>query len=170
MNKKDKLIYTLSIKNIIFLLFYYLLLIIIGTINTIYTMNSINYGNQNCNYLLCAFLGSVSIGVMLCSVYYIKCLYKACIDNRIEEKNDIIKIGNMGYFLFRPLFVVVFSIVFICFILSGMFVVTANLDYILNEKFVYLCMVSCSFLGFSIGKFFDKFENISSAKIEEFKI
>ena len=170
MNKKDKLIYTLSKGCVIFIFIYFLVLIIFGMIGTTCIVNSVNTKNTECDYLICSFKGSISISVMLCSIYYIKCMYKACIDNRIEEGNPIKQIGNIAYFLFRPIFVAAFCIVLICFILSGMYIVTTNLDYIMNDKFVYLCMVSCSFLGFSAGKFFDRFQQVSNSKIDEFKI
>ncbi len=170
MNKKDKLVYTLSKNNVIFIYVYFFILIIIGMLLTISIVNSINTKNMNCNYLICSFEGSISISVMLCSIYYIKCMYKACIDNRIEDGDTIKKIGNIAYFLFRPVFVAAFCIVLICFILSGMYIVTTNLDYIMNDKFVYLCMISCSFLGFSVGKFFERFQQVSSSKIDDIKI
>ena len=51
-------------------------------------------------------------------------------------------------------------------LLSGMFIVTGNLDYILNIKFVYLCVVLSSFLGYSVGDLLDKFEKVSKKQIE----
>ena len=53
-------------------------------------------------------------------------------------------------------------------LLSGMFVVTGNLDYILNEKFVYLCVVLSCFLGYSVGDMLDKFEKFSKEKVSNF--
>ncbi len=71
----------------------------------------------------------------------------------------------MAYFLFRPLFSIVFVVVMIVCLLSGMYTVTGVLDYILNDKFIYLSMIISSFIGYSIGNFMDNFQKISDKKI-----
>lgn len=82
-----------------------------------------------------AFIVSIAVSGMLCSIQYIKRLYKACLTDRIEINDDMVKcIGNITYFVFRPFFAFAFSIVMVFMLLSGMFIVTGNLDYILNKK------------------------------------
>ena len=51
-----------------------------------------------------------------------------------------------------------------------MFIVTGSLNYVLNEKFIYMCMIASSCIGYSIGKMIDKFENVSEKQIEELKV
>ena len=52
--------------------------------------------------------------------------------------------------------------------LSGIYVVTGNYETVINEKFLYVCVVSSTFIGFSIGNILDRFRSISKKKIDEF--
>lgn len=89
--------------------------------------------------MIMAFIVSIAVSGMLCSIQYIKRLYKACLTNRIEIHGDIVRcIGNITYFIFRPFFAFAFSVLMVFMLLSGMFIVTGNLDYVLNEKFIYV--------------------------------
>ncbi len=166
LKKSDTLIYSLSKKMLVFLFIYYFIILISGGTFAIIIACTLmgEVGKQQIMKL--AFVISIAVSGMLCSVHYIRRLYKACLTNRIEISGDEIKcIGNVTYFLFRPLFALAFSIVMVFMLLSGMFIVTGNLDYILNEKFVYLCVVISSFLGYSVGNLIDRFEKISKEKI-----
>lgn len=166
MKKSDNLIYSLSKKMLIFLFIYYLMILVCGGVFAIrIACNLMQEMNQE-QIMKMAFIVSIAVSGMLCSIQYIKRLYKACLTNRIEIKDDLMKcIGNITYFIFRPFFAFAFSIVMVFMLLSGMFIVTGNLDYILNKKFVYLCVVLSSFLGYSVGNLLDKFEKISEDKI-----
>lgn len=169
MRKSDNLIYSLSKKMLIFLFIYYFVILISGGILAIIiACNLMEEVNQE-QIIKLAFVISIAVSGMLCSVQYIKRLYKACLTNRIEISNDAIKcIGNVTYFVFRPFFAFAFSIVMIFMLLSGMFAVTGNLDYILNKKFVFLCVIISGFLGYSVGNFLDRFEKISKEKTSNF--
>lgn len=171
MSKKDNLIYNLSKNMVIFLFIYYFMILILGGIVSIEVARTLTEKVISIQILEKSFIASISVSGMLCSIQYIKRLYKACITERINiVENDIMKrIGNMSYFIFRPIFAFVFSIIMVFAMLSGMFVVTGNLDYMLNEKFVYLCVILSSFLGYSIGKLIDKFDNISEEKINSLR-
>ena len=99
-----------------------------------------------------------------------KRLYKACITDRIIECYSTFgQLGNIVYFVLRPFYSFVFVITMIFALLSGMFVITGNLDYIINEKFLYLCVILSSFIGYSVGHVLDKFELYSKEKIENLK-
>lgn len=166
MKKSDNLIYSLSKKMLIFLFIYYFIILISGGIFSIIIACSLMKGVNQDQIVIQAFGVSIAVSGMLCSVQYIKRLYKACLTDRIQISDDVIKyIGNITYFLFRPFFALAFSVVMVFMLLSGMFVVTGNLDYILNEKFVYLCVVVSSFLGYSVGNLLDRFEKISEEKV-----
>lgn len=166
MRKSDNLIYSMSKKMLIFLLIYYFIILISGGIFAIIIACDLMKEVDQEQIMKLAFIVSIAVSGMLCSVQYIKRLYKACLTDRIELSNDAVKcIGNVTYFLFRPFFAFAFSIVMVFMLLSGMFVVTGNLDYILNKKFVYLCVVISSFLGYSVGNLLDKFEKISKEKV-----
>lgn len=168
MDKKDNLIYFLSKKMLLILFVYYAIILILGIFLSIRLAQCLMYEMMQSKIITMAFLISMSVSGMLCSIQYIKRLYKACLTERIkEEKNFIKNIGNMIYFIFRPIFAVAFSIIMVFGLLSGMFVVTGNIDYILNEKFIYLCVILSSILGYSIGKLMDKFEVLSEIKIQK---
>lgn len=166
MSRNDTIVYCLSKKMLIFLFIYYLAILICGGAFAIDIACDLMRESNQEQIMKMAFIVSIAISGMLCSIQYIRRLYKACLADRIEIKDDMIKcIGNVTYFIFRPFFASVFSIVMVFMLLSGMFVVTGNLDYILNEKFVYLCVVISSFLGYSVGNVLDKFDKVSKEKI-----
>lgn len=166
MRKSDNLIYNLSKKMLIFLFVYYFTILILGGISAVIIACDLMKEMTHEQIMKQAFVVSIAVSGMLCSVQYIKRLYKACLTDRIEISNDLIKcIGNVTYFIFRPFFAFAFAIVMVFMLLSGMFVVTGNLDYILNKKFVYLCVVISSFLGYSVGDLLDRFEKISKEKV-----
>lgn len=156
---------------VIFLFIYYFILLVLGGCVSIGIAITLTTKMPKFQILKDSFYVSISVSGMLCSIQYIKRLYKACITGRIDITNgDIVKqIGNMAYFIFRPFFAFVFSIIMVFAMLSGMFVATGNLDYILNEKFVYLCAIFASFIGYSIGKLIDRFGNISVEKINNLR-
>lgn len=164
--KSDELIYNLSEFMIIFLFIYYFVIMVVGGILAINIgFNTINKLDSD-KVLKYSFIVSISVSGMLCSIQYSKRLYKACITERIElSEGNIKNMGNFMYFLFRPFFAFVFSIILVYALLSGMFIVTGNLSYILNEKFIYLCAILSSLLGYSIGNILDKFGKISKDKI-----
>ena len=173
MQKHEKLEYTLSKKMVISLFVYYLLILVCGCIISIHIGYSLTTPIDQSLLLRKTFIISLSVSGMLCSVQYIKRLYKACITERMDSQpNAYKKIGNAMYFISRPFFAFVFSVIAVFFMLSGMFIVTGSLDYILNilnEKFLYLCVISSAIIGFSVGKVLDKFESISAERIENLK-
>ena len=156
MNKSDNLVYSLSKKMLIFLFIYYFTILVCGGVFAIIIACSLMQEMNQEQVMKMAFIVSIAVSGMLCSIQYIKRLYKACM---------VKCIGNITYFVFRPFFAFAFSIVMVFMLLSGMFIVTGNLDYILNKKFVYLCVVLSSFLGYSVGNLLDRFEKISKEKI-----
>ena len=170
--KRDEgFIYVLSKNKVIVLFVYYFLLFAIGGFISIKIAVTLTATVTMSDIVMDAFGVSISISGMMCSIQYIKRLYKACITERIDitEGDTMKKIGNMAYFIFRPIFAFGFSIIMVFALLSGMFVIIGNLDYILNEKFVYLCAIFASFIGYSIGKLIDKFGDISIEKINNLK-
>lgn len=105
-------------------------------------------------------------------------LYTMTNQKRREERRKIIEEGMRPYFktdtetqafVSRPLYAFVFSIISIYCLLSGLFIVTGNVDYIINEKFLYLCAIISSFIGYSVGHVLDRFETISQEQIEHIR-
>lgn len=166
LKKNELLIYNLSKGKVIFLFVYYFFVMLAGGICILKVSGKLMMELEREQILQITFMLSLASSGMLCSMQYIKRLYKACLTDRIETcDSDMKEIGNMAYFLFRPFFAFVFTIVTVFALLSGMFVVTGNLDYILNDKFVYLCMVTACYIGYSVGKVLDRFEKLSEKKV-----
>ena len=167
MKKSDVLIYSLSKKMLISLFVYYFVVLILGGIFAAIIACDLTDKMSQVQIMKRTFVLSIAVSGMSCSVQYIKRLYKSCLTKRVKTSGDFIEnIGNFTYFVFRPFFAFAFVIVMIFMLLSGMFIVTGNLDYILNIKFVYLCVVLSSFLGYSVGDLLDKFEKVSKKQIE----
>jgi hypothetical protein len=166
--KYETLIYVLSKGNVIFIAIYYLILIAAGITISIITFANIN-GFISQNIILSSTVVSIAVALMLCSLQYIRRLYKACIDERIkaiESKNDLRHLGNLLYFLFRPVYAAVFVIVLEFAFLGGVVIITSS-DVVINERFLYLCVIISCFIGFSIGRVLDGFESLSTKKIDE---
>ena len=168
MKKSDTLHYDLSKGNVITLFVYYIILIAGGIFGSVVTILQLVQNEMPTKVLLQnTIIASFSVSIMLNGVQYCKRLYKACITERIIlSEKPFGTLGNLMYFILRPLYALVFTVVMIFALLSGMFIVTGNLDYIINERFLYLCAVLSSFIGFSTGHLLDKFEAISHKKIE----
>lgn len=170
MEKSDSLSFELNQAEVIIVFIYYFLIILVGGAISINTVCSLNEAMDRHQLMIKTTISSLSMSGMLCSLQYTKRLYKACITDRIVPIRTFAgSIGNLVYFLLRPFFAFVFVIVMIYALLSGMGVVTGSLDYIINEKFLYLCVILSSFIGFSVGQLLDKFESISTKKITEIK-
>ena len=166
-NQEEKnIIYTLTQKWINILYVYFSLIIISCLITTIILLSTFSNSSEDKNIIKYTLLLSLSTSGMLSGVNYFRKLYKACIKNMIDKEVDITRLkGNIAYFILRLLFSMVFSIVAIIGMLEGIFFVTGNLDYILNEKFMYLSMFISCMIGFSTGDFMDKFKIFSKDKI-----
>ena len=168
MKKSDTLIYYLPVWIVIFLYLYYLVWIAGGMWGVKLILDSILSELKQDQIIKQSFNVSLAISGMLCGVQYIRRLYKACLTDRIKEDKDCIKcIGNLAYFVFRPVFACVFTLIMIFALLSGMTLVTGSLDYILIKKFIYLCAMLASYTGFSVGKVMDKFEKNSEETITD---
>jgi hypothetical protein len=166
-NKKNKLVYTLSKKNLVSIIIYYLVLIVVCAIFLIYLLLK---GVVQESILSDTVLGSLSTSAILCCIQYLKRIYKACIDERIELPLNVAgfkQIGNILYFVLRPVYGCIFVIIMIFALLSGFILIAPSMDFILNYRFFYLCILLSSFIGFSIGRVLDGFESISAKKIDE---
>lgn len=171
MKKSDTLVFALTKKWIIFLYIYFSIYILTGAIVSIVGLCNLKENMEQSVLLREAFVLSFASSGMLCAVQYIRRLYKACISNRIDTTADTVQlIGTVAYFIFRPIFTFCFVIILIAGLWSGMYVVTGELDYVLNDKFIYICMIMASYIGYSIGKTIDKFEKVSDKQVDELKV
>lgn len=170
MKKSDSLLYQLTIKETIIIFTYYFIILLAGMLISIHIICNIAEDKNNQQLITTTIKASLSVSGIFCSMKYIKRLYKACITNRIICKSTTIgRLGNIMYFIFRPFYSFAFVIIMIFALLSQMFIVTGSFDNIINERFLYLCIISSSFIGYSIGNLIDKFEDISNKKINNYQ-
>lgn len=101
--KRDAgLTYGLSKNMVIILFVYYFLLFAIGGFISIEIAITLTATVTKSEIVMDAFCVSIAVSGMLCSIQYIKKLYKACIMQRVDiTESDIMKkIGDMAYFIF----------------------------------------------------------------------
>jgi len=158
----------LSNKLITILFIYYLILFIIGIISSIAVIEDIF--NLQLTITLKSILGGIGMTLSGSSIYYTRKLYKTSFQNgKIEiasTSNYKEKLATMVYFLSRPLFSIVFTILLIIGIKSGIVLATeSTVD--LSERFIYLIMFFSFFLGFSSGKFINKLESKGSILLDK---
>ena len=164
MEEKKELIYVLDKKRLIGLLIYYVVLIIFGMVAVIWICSMpLKEMSESSLLVKYTFIVSLSASAMSCGMQYVRRLYKACITKRVVyyDDNSIELFGNMVYFITRPLFSLAFSTLVVVGLLAGMFLVTGSLDYVINDKFLYLCLIISSLTGYSVGQVLDRFEKIS---------
>lgn len=173
--KRKKLRYTLTRNWLITIIIYYVLLLMSGTILAIIFLSNL-YQFLEWNLLLTTFLCSIGITVAFCSIQYLQLIYKACIDKRIDfiinNKNSRTNyneqiLGNVLYFILRPIFAIVFVLIAVFGLLGGFVLITSSMDYIINDRFFYLSVVISCIIGFSIGNLLDKFDIFSRNKISQ---
>jgi hypothetical protein len=166
--KKTWVEYTLTKKWLVGITVYYCVLLIMGiVVSAIFIARS---PVPLESLLLATIIASIAVAIMLCSIQYLKRLYKAAIDGRIveAETNKIAKFGNIIYFLLRPVYAVVFVILMVYALLGGLIFITSSIDFVLNERFMYFCVAISGIIGFSIGRILDRFEALSSKKVDSF--
>jgi hypothetical protein len=113
-------------------------------------------------------LSSLSICGMTCSIRYLRKLYKACINEKIScnQNLTIEQLGFVIYFILRPFFAFAFSLLMILMLLAGLYLVSGSLDYVVNNRFLYLCITLSGCIGYSIGRFIDTFEKHSESFVQ----
>lgn len=165
--KSENLIYTLSVKKVIFLFIYYTIFMIAGISVLTYIMVSCNYQE---NLMLYSIVASFASTLIFSSMKYIKYLYKACLTSRM--KNDVNvdpfwEIGNFTYFLLRPVFAISFVIIIIFGLRSGIVIVVDSSVDVINDRFFYVCVLVSAIIGYSIGEVIDRFNYFSSKTIKK---
>lgn len=140
---------------IVYLLFgYYFAVFICGTIAAIIFMLPNLIEAESITYFSRAIFASIGISLTGSSIYYIRKLYKSCINEEIEDKADKIlsKLGSAIYYFARPLFSVGFALIIVIAIKSGHALVSTSND-LDSEAFLYTCMFFAFFSGFAAGRF-----------------
>lgn len=155
---------------VIFIFVYYFALILGGAIFVLYFLL---YGIQGElsqeSVREYTFYVSMLSSAMLTGVRYSQKLYKACIDGRVsfESNNKSVIIGNVLYFLLRPIYSVVFTIMFVICLIGGLKFLVGGMDCTINERMVYLSAIVSGIIGFSIGNVLDLFDVFSKEQINK---
>lgn len=161
MKNKEQLVYDLKMSMLIILFLEYFVCLLVGGGILIYVLCINNIKDQ---IMMWTVKASVGAATCMCSIQYIKKIYKACIYERINiinEKKNLKVIGNFVYFLTRPLFAVVFAIVFIFSFKAGFITVFEVKNFEGNDRFLFFCTFISGIIGFSVGKVLDFFGNIT---------
>lgn len=169
MKKKDNLVYDLKRYMLVILLIVYFSCIILGCGILIYVLC---FYDMDEHIMMWTVISSIGCSVCMCSIQYIKRLYKACIYDRINivnEKNNLKICGNFIYFLARPIFAVVFTVVFIFAIKAGFIAIFEIENFDGNNRFLYFCTVISGMIGFSVGKVLDYFGKVSIDNIKKIR-
>jgi hypothetical protein len=165
--KSDSLKYELSKKCIYFLVSYYFSLVILGIICLLIIIAKLGTIKHE-QMLLLTIIASISSAGMTCSMQYIRKLYRACITKRIispDQENNTSLFGNLLYFLSRPFFSFIFTIITFFAVLSGFIIVIYPVEFVINDRFLYVLVIISSFIGFSTGRIIDLFEELSEKKV-----
>lgn len=145
----------ISKADIVKLLKYYIFLFIVSSTCLITELLLYNSKLSSLNYLPAIVLFSFPASLLGSSIYYIRKLYKSCIQEIIEEPSEtfssgIRTLGAKIYFYSRPLISVPLSIITVLGIYIGINVLTINPD-IVDNNFNILCVLVSFYTGFSNG-------------------
>lgn len=95
-------------------------------------------------------------------IFYIRKLYKACINLDIVEpkssEDDIRQSGIIFYFILRPIFSIGFGIILFLSLKIGISAIVKSPE--INDGFIYTCSFFSFFIGYSAGDVIDKFEKV----------
>lgn len=169
MKKEDNLVYDLKWYMLIILVIIYFGFLIAGFLVLVYVLC---FYTADDKIMMWTVISSMGSSACMCSVQYIKKLYKACIYGRINiigQNRDLKVIGNFVYFLARPLFSIVFAVVLIFAIKAGFISIFEVENFECNDRFLYICTVISGGIGFSVGKVLDYLEKMSIENIKKLK-
>lgn len=116
------------------------------------------------------FLCCISISIITSSLFYFRKLYKNIfrdVDFRSSPKTKRLIAPSFMYYLFRPLFSVLFSIIVVISFAAFIHATTAH-GTELSVGFLYFCMLLSAYGGIVTGAVVSKLEQIGSDKIESF--
>lgn len=119
-----------------------------------------------------ALLVGLESSVMGAAIFYIRKLYKACINLDIlhpqTEEDKIRAIGIFFYFFLRPFFAACFSIIGLLLLKSGIELLSESIA--LKKNFYYSAAIGSFVIGYSSGDFIDKLEEIGKSVVSKVKI
>ena len=152
---------------------YYTLLILGSVVGILLLLNGFdkNYGEAGKNGFSNTYQCIISIlfGLAGSSIGYYRKFYKDCFEPKkieISEINSKETLATVFYYLGRPLFSIIFSIV-IVFILNAqlMFLIEDRIVVDKNNSLILSSLISC-YIGFKTGKFIDIVDERKFLRIE----
>jgi hypothetical protein len=152
---------------VVIIFIYYLFLFFVSSIGTGYVLF---YGSAlDLDIFKQALVGSTSIALAAACAAYIRKLYKLCFNFSSEQDGDdqlfLKRMGTVVYFIVRPLFSILFSVLVVAGMRSGI-ILSSSSELKLDEGFVYLTMVSSFYVGFLSGDFIKKLESKGQKKLD----
>lgn len=114
------------------------------------------------NILPLSIIASATTGLLGGTIYYIRKLYLIGIQNRLKHDCSFIEIaGTTLYFVIRPLFSMVVTVIIMLGFAVGIFSFFVA-GGILTQNFINFSMVISFFLGISNGKLMDKLNEVGN--------
>ena len=160
MKENHQLIYSLRFWMLVVLILIYFSYLVSGIAVVFWSL--VDEGT-NFSLMQKTLITSFACCLYTCGMQYIKRLYKACIQERICIKERVDDkstkyFGNFIYFIFRPVFAIVFVLIAIIALKAGIILVTVQDSLVMNERFFYISVLMAAGIGFSVGKVLDNFE------------
>ena len=107
-------------------------------------------------------ISGIGFSILGAVIYYSKKIYKSCVNldftNPKDENDAIREFGVSAYFIFRPPFAIIFSLLLILSIKLGFTSISVEIEK-LNSGFIYLTSFLSFFCGYSSGDVLDVFES-----------
>jgi hypothetical protein len=160
-------------KNIKNLITYYVTLLILGISIVVISLlfENINVLCPDCfSISLVSIMGSIGTALIGSTIYYLRKIYKSCINIEIEypknEEDYLKEIGALSYFYLRPIFAIVFALLIHISLKAGVKIITVK-EARLSEGFIYLTMFMSFFVGFSAGDFLTYIQSKGKEIIEK---
>ncbi|WP_316347710.1 hypothetical protein [Desulfuromonas acetoxidans] len=154
-------------KWVLFILAYYTLLFFLGIYNSYNVLMVADYSPDKSSLSI---VGSMSMAISASSIYYIRKLYKLCFvcDLSYEYSTEISfkKMGTIFYFLTRPFYAIIFSLLVVIGIKSGMISAVKKIEF--DSGFVYITMFLSFYVGFLSGNFIKILEEKGKKQLEKF--
>ena len=146
-------------KTIIIVLFvYYIVVFLIGIIGCICALLNETSFLKRYTTLEKSIFAAMSMALLGSSFFYIKKLYKACINQDVSPPttapDEIRQIGVASYFFLRPAFAIGLCLLLLVGMRASILGATKT-NTELDDGFIYLMMFMSFFAGFSSGDFLD---------------
>jgi hypothetical protein len=165
----------LSTETISFLFRYYFILFLIGIFLSIFSLCCEPIAAVNCipwhiqiPLSIVAIIGGIGTSLLGATIFYLRRLYKHCIQGLIRipsEGNSLQETGVFYYYYLRPFFAVAFSLLIHLSVKSGVHIMVVK-EANLETGFVYVVMLLSFFAGFASGDVISYLEDKSGKLLE----